>query len=194
MSEEPKSKLLMWVDIETTGLLDSDDILEVALIVTDESMKILRLGPDLIIRPSQWAVDHMSDYVREMHTKTGLLERAVDSPLTPLDAEKELLRFVEGFASAGQVPMAGSSIAFDRKFLERDMPTFSAWFHYRNADVSALNEFMKRWIPDYSKDRPQKREFHTPVEDLKDSISLAIYYKNLITTTKEQYLNEVPVG
>jgi DNA polymerase III epsilon subunit-like protein len=65
---------LCWLDIETTGLNPHFDyILEVAMVATDWDLNVLgeAVFPVLPTDP-KWA-DRMSEYVREMHTKNGLI-------------------------------------------------------------------------------------------------------------------------
>ena len=65
---------LVWIDCEMTGLdIERDALIEIACVVTDGELTLLDGGIDLIIKPPAEAVDQMSDVVRDMHTKSGLL-------------------------------------------------------------------------------------------------------------------------
>ena len=55
--------------------VDIDVILEIATIITDNQLNIIAEGPALIIHQPQAALDLMDDWVRNQHTKTGLLMR-----------------------------------------------------------------------------------------------------------------------
>src|ERR1700761_6439188 len=65
---------LVWIDCEMTGLdIERDALIEIACLVTDSELNLLDSGIDLIIKPPAEALDQMSDVVRGMHTKSGLL-------------------------------------------------------------------------------------------------------------------------
>ena len=66
--------LLVWVDCEMTGLdLINDELIEVAALVTDADLNVLGEGVDLVIKPSNRALEQMGDFVRGMHEASGLL-------------------------------------------------------------------------------------------------------------------------
>jgi hypothetical protein len=68
------SDLLIWVDCEMTGLdLINDELIEVAALVTGADLNVLGHGVDLVIKPSQKALEQMGDFVRGMHEASGLL-------------------------------------------------------------------------------------------------------------------------
>ncbi len=59
--------LLVWIDCEMTGLdLDIDELVEIAVIVTDSQLTPLHPGFQLVIKPHQSAMDNMGDFVREL--------------------------------------------------------------------------------------------------------------------------------
>ena len=65
---------LVWIDCEMTGLdIERDALIEIACVVTDGELNLLDGGIDLIIKPPAEALEQMSDVVRDMHTKSGLL-------------------------------------------------------------------------------------------------------------------------
>src|ERR671938_1741438 len=64
---------IVWIDCEMTGLdLVSDALIEVAVLVTDSELNVLGDGIDVVIKPSDEALAHMPEVVREMHTVSGL--------------------------------------------------------------------------------------------------------------------------
>ncbi len=68
---------LVWVDCEMTGLdLEKDEIVEIAVIVTDSELNLLDEGLQLVIKPSSEALANMGEFVTSMHEKSGLLARA----------------------------------------------------------------------------------------------------------------------
>ena len=86
------SDLLIWVDCEMTGLdLINDELIEVAALVTGADLNVLGDGVDLVIKPSQKALEQMGDFVRGMHEASGLLS-LLDSGLSMADAEQRIPR------------------------------------------------------------------------------------------------------
>ncbi|HUG77457.1 MAG TPA: oligoribonuclease, partial [Burkholderiales bacterium] len=150
MPADPNS--LIWIDMEMTGLQpDSDRIIEIAMVVTDSQLELLAEGPVLVIHQPDSVLEAMDSWNRSMHGKTGLTERVRASALAEARAERLALEFLGAHVPAGTSPMCGNSICQDRRFLARWMPRLEAHFHYRNLDVSALKELVRRWKPDLAK-------------------------------------------
>ena len=104
-------------------------------------------GVDLVIKPTDAALDQMGDFVRSMHQGSGLLT-ALDGGLTMSEAEQRVLDYVREFVpEPRKAPLAGNTIGTDRAFLARDMPTLEHHVHYRNVDVSSIKELVRRWYP-----------------------------------------------
>lgn len=75
MTNKKPRRPLVWIDCEMTGLdLEKDALVEVAVVITDEQLNIVDPGIDIVIKPSQEALDNMGDFVRKMHTDSGLIE------------------------------------------------------------------------------------------------------------------------
>src|SRR5262245_3577173 len=129
-----------------TGLdLRRDALIEVAALVTDAELNVLGEGVDVVIKPPQSTVDQMDDVVRAMHTASGLLT-ALDRGVSLGEAEDLVLSYIRQFvAEPRKAPLAGNSVATDRGFLARDMPTLEGHLHYRMVDVSRVRELAKRW-------------------------------------------------
>src|SRR4051794_13703133 len=82
---------LVWIDCEMTGLdLAADALIEVAALVTDFELNVLGEGVDVVVKPPPEALDQMDDFVREMHTSSGLLDE-LDAGLSLADAEEQVL-------------------------------------------------------------------------------------------------------
>src|SRR5262245_20847409 len=116
---------LVWIDCEMTGLdLASDRLLEVACLVTDSELTVLGEGIDLVISAPDDALDAMTPVVHGMHAASGLTEAVRASTLSVEEAERRLLDYVDAYVPRGaRPPLCGNSIATDRGFLTRDMPT-----------------------------------------------------------------------
>jgi oligoribonuclease len=169
---------LVWIDCEMTGLdLDADALIEVAVLVTDGELNVLGEGVDVVIKPPAEALAQMSDFVTEMHRKSGLLE-ALPEGVTLEDAEAQVLAYVrEHVPEVRKAPLAGNTIGTDRAFLARDMPALEGHVHYRNVDVSSFKELAKRWYPRIYFTAPSKSGNHRALADIRESIEELRYYR-----------------
>ena len=173
-----KSKNLIWIDLEMTGLdTQSDNIIEIATIVTNQDLEIIAEGPEIVINQPKKIMDEMDEWNTKHHGKSGLTDKVLLSKITIQDAELETLNFLKKFVKAGISPMCGNSICQDRRFLARQMPELEKFFHYRNLDVSSLNILSNIWRPDIAKSI-KKSSKHRALEDIKDSINELIHYKS----------------
>lgn len=172
---------LVWIDCEMTGLdLAHDELIEVAALVTDADLNVLGEGVDVLVKPSAAALDHMGDFVRDMHTKSGLLE-LLDSGESMADAETQVLDYIRQFVKEPRkAPLAGNTIGTDRMFLAKDMPELEAYVHYRNVDVSSIKELARRWFPRSYHNAPAKGGNHRALADIQESIEELRYYREAV--------------
>ena len=172
---------LVWIDCEMTGLdLVSDALIEVAALVTDFDLQVLGEGIDLVVKPPAEALDQMGDFVREMHKKSGLLDHLA-SGITLGEAEEQVLAYVREHCDEGsRPPLAGNTVATDRAFLARDMPTLETFLHYRIVDVSSIKELSRRWYPRAYFQSPPKRGNHRALADIQESIEELRYYREAV--------------
>ncbi|MEU9130329.1 oligoribonuclease [Kitasatospora sp. NPDC048540] len=172
---------LVWIDCEMTGLdLDRDALVEVAALVTDSELNILGEGVEVVIRPPAEAVETMPEVVRTMHTSSGLLAELEDG-VTLAEAEELVLAYIrEHVPEAGKTPLCGNSVATDRGFLSRDMPTLEGYLHYRIVDVSSIKELARRWYPRAYYNSPQKGGNHRALADIRESIAELRYYREAV--------------
>ncbi len=169
---------LVWIDCEMTGLdLVADALVEVAALVTDFDLNVLGDGVDVVVRPPPAALDQMIDFVRTMHTASGLLDE-LDAGLTLEAAEKQVLDYVRQHCPEGsRPPLAGNTVATDRAFLARDTPTLESFLHYRIVDVSSIKELSRRWFPRAYFSAPAKGGNHRALADIQESIEELRYYR-----------------
>jgi oligoribonuclease len=170
------SKNLIWIDLEMTGLdTDNDYIIEVATIITDSQLNFLAEGPAITIHQDDSVLQTMDEWNTKQHTKSGLINRVQTSKNTTADAERMTLEFVEKFVKPNSSPMCGNSICQDRRFMHRLMPQLEQFFHYRNLDVSAIKEVIKRWYPDGK--QFDKESSHLAMDDIRESIDELRFYR-----------------
>lgn len=172
---------IVWIDCEMTGLdLDNDALIEVAVLITDFDLNQVDDGIDVLIKPEPAALEQMNDFVREMHTTSGLLEE-LDGGLTMADAEAKVLEYVRQHApEAGKWPLGGNSVGTDRAFLARDMPQLIEHLHYRIIDVSSIKELSRRWYPRVYFNAPKKGGGHRALADITESIAELRYYREAV--------------
>jgi oligoribonuclease len=169
---------LVWIDCEMTGLdLRADALIEVAALVTDFELNVLGDGVDIVVKPPEEALAQMDEYVRTMHTGSGLLAE-LDEGVSPEAAEREVLEYVGRHCPEGsRPPLAGNTVATDRSFLARDMPALESFLHYRIVDVSSIKELARRWYPRAYYGAPVKGGNHRALADIRESIEELRYYR-----------------
>lgn len=172
---------LVWIDLEMSGLNPQKQvILEIASIVTDESLRIVAEGPNIAIHYPEETLRNMECWSRDHHEKSGLLRRVESSGLNCRQAEEKTLQFISSHCERGTSPLCGNSIWQDRRFLIWHMPELESFLHYRNIDVSSIKELASRWypaLPSYV-----KKKTHLALSDILESIEELRYYRQRIFT------------
>jgi oligoribonuclease len=172
---------IVWIDCEMTGLsLENDALIEVAALVTDFELNQLGDGVDVVIAPPAGALEQMDDFVRDMHTTSGLLEELAGGT-TMEDAQEQVLAYVrEWVPEPRKAPLGGNTVATDRGFLARDMAELEAHLHYRIIDVSSIKELSRRWYPRAYFSSPKKSGGHRALADIRESIAELRYYREAV--------------
>jgi oligoribonuclease len=175
------SENLVWIDCEMTGLnVEVDCLVEVAVVVTNSELEVLDAGLDIVIKPTAEGLANMGEFVRDMHTKSGLIEE-FESGVDLAEAERMVLEYVQRFVpDARTAPLAGNSIGTDRMFLNRYMPALDQHLHYRNIDVSSVKELSRRWFPRVYFNLPKKTGDHRALADILESIEELKYYRKTV--------------
>src|SRR6478672_2535625 len=171
---------LVWMDLEMTGLdVRRHVIVEIAVLVTGADLVALDDGIDLVVHQPPDALAEMDDYVRTMHTRSGLLPEIEASTTSLDDAGTAALQYVRSHVpEAGTAPVCGNSIGVDRRFLDVQLPELDGFLHYRSIDVSTLKELCRRWAPEVYRKRPGKQEAHRALADIHESIAELVYYRD----------------
>lgn len=176
------------LDVETTGLSITDDrLLEVGvMIVTTKLEKVAEFSvpvwDDLtkkreqFMRGSATATARSRDfsqhqYVVDMHDNNGLWDHARENGARYAEADGALMQFLAYHNIGRDDPMVGSSIQFDRKFLERFFHYSAMMFSYRNIDISSMKETAKRFPrAGLLEDWPKGRKTHRVIPDCEDTL------------------------
>jgi len=168
---------LVWIDMEMTGLKpDTDRIIEVALIVTDNELAVVAQAPVWVVHQDDATLDAMDAWNRGTHGRSGLIDKVKASTQDEAEVEALALAFLQEHVPPKASPMCGNSICQDRRFLARWMPAFEDHFHYRNLDVSTLKELARRWKPDALKGVPKEGK-HEALADVMESIEELKHYR-----------------
>lgn len=175
----------VFVDLETMGLdPEKDPVIEMGFRIVDS--ETLQSIDDFEIQiwnspyfDQCW--ENASDFVKEMHQKSGLYVGGVAMPkgaVGPDEALIEAMRWLEGYGVNNE-PMCGSSVQFDRSMLHEQYPDIEGLFSYRNIDISTIKELCRRMNPDvYSRLEevaPAKKK-HRVLDDLDDTIEEFKFY------------------
>ena len=171
---------LVWIDCEMTGLdLDQDELVEIAVVVTDFELRVLDPGFQIVIKPDPSALEHMNEFVTGMHRSSGLLDE-IPGGVSVAEAEFLALEYVQRFANEGKAPLAGNTIGTDRAFLAKYMPRLDRFLHYRSVDVSSIKELARRWYPRAYIHAPAKDGGHRALADIRESIRELAYYRQAV--------------
>jgi oligoribonuclease len=183
----PEADRLVWIDLEMTGLdIERHVIVEIACLVTDSQLELVDDGIDIVVHQDADALAGMDDFVRKMHTKSGLLPQIEAATVDLATAGAAVLEYVKRHVPpAGQAPLCGNSIGVDRRFLDRGLPELDQYLHYRSIDVSSFKELCRRWYPDVYKNRPSKKETHRALDDIRESVSELRYYRETMLKPPE---------
>jgi len=200
--------MYLFCDLETTGLNPRRDvILEFAAALVDNELELLAERNNIF--PMCYRVQELlangDPIVREMHTANHLL---VD--MARLQAEgnalshgyyKRVLDYsvldwlTDIGCEPGELELAGSSVHFDRSFLEEHLPQLAAFVHYRNFDTSTLKRAAMRWAPEYYKRNPifEQESSHRALSDVRHSIEIARAVANIFSVSETLWPGQPPV-
>jgi oligoribonuclease len=173
---------LVWMDLEMTGLdARNDAIVQVALIITTAALEPLEEYESEVWQPEP-VLARMVPFVREMHEKTGLLERVRRSGVELRRVEQTLLQIISGWCPYGAV-LCGNSIWQDRKFIDQHMPGLASYLTYRVLDVSSLKILASTWYGSSAVFAKPVSGEHDALVDIKNSIAELAHYKQTLFRT-----------
>jgi oligoribonuclease len=179
MIPSPSADNLVWIDLEMTGLDAAVDvILQAAVVVTTADLEPLaELAVD-VNQPDE-ALARMSPFVRDMHLRTGLVERVRRSTVTVAEAERRLLACVSAWCPA-PATLCGNSIWNDRRFIAHYMPELDRYLHYRVVDVSSLKVLAGRWYGESAVFVKPSAGQHDAAVDIRSSIAELQHYRRTL--------------
>lgn len=179
-------KKLVFLDYEMTGLVLTDEhdtqddpvndrLLEVAVVVVSADLETYVDGPQIAIYQPKKVIDRMDAWNKNVHGKSGLLQRVAKSTKSEVDAEEEILRFISKYVPKNGSPLCGNVTTQDRKFMFKYMPQLHAYFHYQDFDVNFLQIAANLWREDVPV-FPRKNA-HSARDDIHEAIAKLKYYR-----------------
>lgn len=173
-----KKKTLVWIDLEMTGLNPHvHTIVEIATIITDNELNILHTGPSIVINQPDEALERMDNWVRNQHTKSGLLSAIKASTITMQQAEEQTLALLQQYCIERTAPLCGNSVWQDANFMRHYMPKLLNFLNYRIIDVTSVKEVVNRWYPNNPHTFFVKKDMHRALIDIEESIEELKYYR-----------------
>ena len=161
--------------MEMSGLEHTKErILEVALLVTDLSLNIVK-EYETIVFQEDIVLKGMDAWCTEHHGKSGLTAK-VPHGKPEAEVEIELIKIIKEFSPSDRALLAGNSIGQDRKFIDQWMPDFAKTLHYRMLDVSSFKILFEGI---YNK-KYNKKHKHRAVDDIIESIEELKFYMQYI--------------
>jgi len=175
--QAPRNDLLIWIDLEMTGLDPAHErIIEVATLITDSDLNLIAEGPVMAVHQPDALLEAMDEWNTRTHGESGLTQRVRESRIDTAEAERQTLAFLKTYVTPNSSPMCGNSVHQDRRFMLREMPELAEFFHYRNLDVSTLKELAKRWNPQALAGF-EKRNTHQALDDIRESLAELAHYR-----------------
>jgi len=169
---------LYWIDLETTGLdYRTDKILEIYVLITNRDLEPLVDPLEIVIHYSEEELktEELSPWIQKQHGT--LLELVRRSSISLTDAQKMLGDYLDKHRYGKKVILAGSSVYFDRNFLQNCMPAVMSRIHHRTVDVTTLLELARRWHPQLHQHAPRKTHNHRARDDVHNSLELLKFYR-----------------
>jgi oligoribonuclease len=188
--------------LEIAAIITTDDFTEVARM---ERVVYYRRASDIVEQlVRQRSANEISEltgidpYVISMHDKNGLW-RACTHGVALDTVDRDLAEFVRTHGTTTEEyidektgapkvrtitpQLAGSTISFDRAFIDRHLPRFAGTLHYRNLDVSTLNEMARRCFRGIYDARPNAKQgkenaAHRGMADIEESIAVFKHYRD----------------
>lgn len=141
---EPNNSLLIWLDLETTGLNPREgEVLEIAAFASDlQGTIVSRMETQIINLDRKFLLPLMDDYVLEMHLKNGLLKAVWGREPKNMERTSTWDRVDRWLSRLPGDPknryLAGNSIHFDRSWIKEHAPKVLERVSHRMLDISSF--------------------------------------------------------
>lgn len=174
---------IVWVDVESLPLASPPDaardpLLEVALFVTDDSLRVICC--ESVVLKAQLP-ENADPFWLKQHQSSGLLDEVRQNGRELADAEHALfLALNAGLEGTGSSiegaggflpPLAGCSPGLDRDYLTLFMPRIAERLSHRTLDVSCVRNALRAWGGAYPEAAVQYK--HRAADDCVYAIEVA---------------------
>jgi len=184
MTETKKdpNDLLLWVDVETTGLYPHiHKVLQIGGFLSDTNFNIVGREFEYETHVSEvirkYGSSSMSDYVYDMHTRSGLLEKCEASKYAMWQIDALLDEMLFPYYAGRKFMLAGFSVHFDLGFIREHLPLTASMVHHRVFDVSTLKTACRAWLP--AAQPVQIEPAHTALADAREAFNTARHIRSL---------------
>jgi oligoribonuclease len=185
----------LWTDVETSGLdHDRNYLLEAGFRVTDSDLRTISEASWVVPWGPRVVADQIRPYtdrpVLDMHDASGLWVECSRPGWVMLGSDAVdvfqswaafagILDWLRDAGAAG-LPLAGSTVGFDRRWLNHWLPGFADVPHYRSLDVSSFKVALSMWAPHVVASCPDPARRHRVMPDLDDSIRELAHYRDAL--------------
>ena len=126
----------------------------------------------------------MNDYVLNMHTSTGLLDKLKSANTISLEnIDEHLYNLLEQYPGH-RYSLAGNNAQFDYEVVRRHLPKTASKLHHSLLDVSSIRRVFSTIGSDFGeKTKAQKASNHDALIDIEECIKEPKTYQNVIKKT-----------
>lgn len=188
--------LYLFVDVETTGLNFTNGnskprknrMLQIAYKLYDEKIQKEYSSGNFFVKYTDSELEQihneMNDYVLNMHTSTGLLDKLKSANTISLEnIDEHLYNLLEQYPRH-RYSLAGNNAQFDYEVVRRHLPKTASKLHHSLLDVSSIRRVFSTIGSDFGeKTKAQKASNHDALIDIEECIKELKTYQNVIKKT-----------
>lgn len=185
--------LYLFVDVETTGLNFTNGnskprknrMLQLAYKLYDEQIQKEYSSGNFFVKYTDAELvqihNEMDEYVLNMHTSTGLLDKLKSSNTTSLeDIDNHLYNLLEQYPGH-RYYLAGNNVQFDYEVVRRYLPKTASKLHYSLFEISSIRRIFSTIGSDFGeKTKAQKASNHDALVDIKECVKELKTYQDVI--------------
>ena len=186
-------KLYLFTDVETTGLnfrkdgsVNTNPMLQIAYKLYDSTVVNELASGNFYVEYTDVQLQefnkYMNDYVREMHTLTGLLDKMFNhKDTTPLWKIDEVLSEQLSEYKDERIIIAGNNVHFDFEVVRRHLPHTAHYLNYSVLDVSVIRHAFETIGSDFGKRaKENKNSKHDALVDIDECVKEFKVYQEVL--------------
>lgn len=186
--------LYLFTDVETTGLNFENStgkpvtnpMLQIAYQLWNSDLSQNIADANYIVKYDNIddVLSNMDDYVTNMHTSTGLVDKLKDdTQTTELNTiDDTMYSILKPYADQNyRIMLVGNNIQFDFEVMRRHLPKTVSLLHYAFLDVSSIRRVFDIICSDFGKQtKQQKASNHDAQTDIEECRKELLIYIDLI--------------